>query len=530
MTMQAVLLAGEWKVPELETPTIRAVSPHTKLEGAESYPSSSAEDVDAAVSAAVEAFDQLSRLPAETRAAFLDEYAARIAKHASELVELAHAETALPIDPRLLNVELPRTVNQLRSAATAVRERAWICPTIDTAANIRSMNVPLGPVAIFGPNNFPFAFNAASGGDFAAAIGAGCPVIAKANPGHPQTTKRLAEFAFDAVQSIGLPDATVQLLFHMESDVGARLVSDRRLGAVAFTGSKGAGLALKKAADAAGVPIFLEMGGVNPIVILPGALANKLDAAVKEFVASCLMGAGQFCTNPGLVFLIDDGNGETFIRKASEAFVAAPTGKLLGPRVLERLEHGVRALQASGAEAVVGGMKADGQGCRFQNTLLRVNGDRFLADPLKLQAEAFGNAALVVTADDEPMLAQLLASLEGCLAGCFVTDDAGADDRMYRELEPILRRKVGRLLNDKMPTGVAVSAAMHHGGPYPAAWPPQFTAVGIPASMQRFTARACYDAVRPHRLPAELQDENLATPIWRSIDGVWTKGNVATNA
>jgi NADP-dependent aldehyde dehydrogenase len=380
-------------------------------------------------------------------------------------------------------------------------------PTIDAAANIRSMNSPLGPVVVFGPNNFPFAFNAVGGGDFAAAIGVGCPVIAKSNPGHPQTTKRLAELAFDSVQHTGLPEATVQLLHHLEPATGARLVSDRRLGAVAFTGSKAAGLALKTSADASGVPIFLEMGGVNPIVILPGALKTKLDAVVKEFVASCLMGAGQFCTNPGLVFAIGDDNAERFIRRSAESFVAAPTAKLLGPRVLENLEAGVRSLQSAGATAVVGAAKADGAGCRFQNTLLRVSGDRFLEDPERLQREAFGNAALVVVAEDEPMLAQLLQALDGCLVGCFVTDDAGSDDAMYRELEPILLRKVGRLLNDKMPTGVAVSPAMQHGGPYPAAWPPHFTAVGIPASMLRFTRRISYDAVRPDRLPPELRNE-----------------------
>lgn len=526
MTMQAVLIAGEWKIPELDTPTIRAASPHTKRDGAEAYPVSTLEDVEIALDAAAQAFDELHRLAPERRADFLEQYAKLIESHGRELAEIAHAETALPIEPRLLNVELPRTFNQLRSTAKAVRERSWTAPTIDVANNIRSMNMPLGPVAVFGPNNFPFAFNGVSGGDFASAIGVGCPVIAKANPGHPQTTKRLAELALSACQSTGLPDSTVQLLYHVEPEVGGKLVGDRRLGAVAFTGSKNAGLALKKSADAAGVPIFLELGGVNPVVILPGALRSKLEAVVSEFVASCLMGAGQFCTNPGLVIMIQDGHSEEFIRLVSKAFSSTPPGMLLGPRVLDHLDQSVRDLKAAGAQAVVGGAVAEGDGCRFQNTLLRVKGEKFLRDPERLQAEAFGNAALVVLADDEPMLAQILSALEGSLTGCFVTDNGGADDNSYRRLEPILRRKVGRLLNDKMPTGVAVSPAMQHGGPYPAAWPPQFTAVGVPAAMTRFCARVCYDAVRAERLPAELRDQNLAKLIWRSIDGEWTKGNV----
>jgi 2,5-dioxopentanoate dehydrogenase len=526
MTMQAVLLAGEWKISELGTPTVRGVSPHTKRQGVEAYPATSVEDVAVAVNAASEAFNELGRLSHETRADFLDHYALTIESHGKELAAIASSETALPIEPRLLNVELPRTVNQLRLTAKAVRERSWIAPTIDSANNIRSMNIPLGPIAVFGPNNFPFAFNAMSGGDFASAIGVGCPVIAKANPGHFQTTKRLAELAFTAVQSVGLPDSTIQLVYHLEPEVGAKLVGDRRLGAVSFTGSKAAGLALKKAADANGVPIFLELGGVNPIVILPGALKSKLETVVSDFVTSCLMGAGQFCTNPGLVVLVQDGHSEEFLRLTSKAFASTPSGMLLGPRVLEHLEKSVGDLKASGAKTVVGGAVEAGDGCRFQNTLLRVGGAEFLRDPVRLQAEAFGNAALAVLADDEPMIALVLSALEGCLAGCFVTDDAGSDDSAYRRLEPILRRKVGRLLNDKMPTGVAVSSAMHHGGPFPAAWPPQFTAVGVPAAMQRFSTRACYDAVRPNRLPPELYDQNLTTPIWRSIDGEWTKEDV----
>ena len=524
MTMQAMLLAGEWTLPTLDRPTIRSTSPHTGKESHEHYPLATAEEIDTAVAAAAEAFVALNRLPAERRAEFLDDYAHRLELHGKELAEIASQETALSVEPRLLNVELPRTFNQLRATANAVRERSWLAPTIDSAANIRSMLVPLGPVAVFGPNNFPFAFNAVSGGDFASAIGAGCPVIAKSNPGHPQTTKRLAELAFEATLATGLPEATLQLLYHCEPSVGAALVGDKRLGAVAFTGSKTAGLGLKKSADAAGVPIYLEMGGVNPVVVLTGALRSKIDAVVKDFVASCLMGAGQFCTNPGLVFVEQSGHAEEFIRLVAKAFETTPPGTLLGLQVKDRLHESVRHLQSSGAKTVIGGKPGDG--CHFENTLLRVSSDRFLADPQRLQAEAFGNAAVVVVAEDEPRLAQLLGALDGSLAGCFVTDDAGTDDEAYKRLEPLLRRRVGRLLNDKMPTGVAVSPAMHHGGPFPAAWPPQFTAVGVPASMQRFAARICYDGVRANRLPPELRDENLSTPIWRQIDGMWTRANV----
>ena len=396
-------------------------------------------------------------------------------------------------------------------------------PTLDRQRNIRSLYLPLGPVAVFGPNNFPLAFNSVAGGDFAAAIAAGCPVLAKANTSHPGTTRLLAEEAFLAVQETGLPPATVQLLYRTSHADGERLVAHPLLGATAYTGSRAAGLVLKAAADRAGKPIYLELSSINPVVILPGALRERASRIAEEFLGSCLLGTGQFCTNPGLVLLLDGPEAQAFVQEVARRFQAAPVGTLLSAGVLQSLEESVARLQAAGAVVVAGGRPGGGAGFSFQNTLLTTTGQRFLQRPHELQTEAFGNASLFVLCRDPEELEQVLGALEGNLTGSFYTDTAGSDDGLYARLEPILRGKVGRLLNDKMPTGVAVSPAMNHGGPYPATGHPGFTAVGIPASLRRFAMLACYDNVRPERLPPELRDSNPSGTLWRFVDGHWTR-------
>ncbi len=525
MTVQPVLIEGRWRAADA-TATFQAENPATCQPLPAEYPVSSGTDCDAALASAVRAFEGLRQTPAEQIAEFLEEFAQRIESSKDELVAMAHDETALPVSPRLADGELPRTTGQLRQAAQATRERSWTLPTIDTAAGIRSWLEPIGPVWVFGPNNFPFAFGSASGGDFAAAIAAGNPVIAKANSSHPGTTRLFAEQADAACQAIGLPAGTVQLIYRTSHTDGERAVADPRTGATGYTGSRAAGLTLKAAADAAGNPIYLELSSVNPVVILPGALRGRGDEIAGEFTTSCLMGTGQFCTNPGLVLTLQGETTERLIASLSERFGAAPVGTLLSRGVASSLVSGLRVLQQAGAELLVGGTERGGQGHSCANTLLRVTGNQFLDAPEQLQTELFGNASLLVVADDVEQLCSILDRLEGNLTGCIYSDTTGSDDAAYNRLEPRLRQQVGRILNDKMPTGVAVSPAMNHGGPYPATGHPGFTAVGIPASLPRFAALRCYDNVRSHRLPACLQDKNPAGITWRYIDGRWTQGDV----
>ncbi len=526
MAVQPVLIAGRWRSAH-SSGVFQATNPATGELLPAQFPVSEWADCDAALTAAAEAFVELRELPGERFATFLEAFAERITARAEELVETANAETGLPKKPRLAEVELPRTTGQLRQAAAAAREGSWRMAVIDAKANIRSWYAPLGPVVVFGPNNFPFAFGSISGGDFAAAIAAGCPVIAKANSSHPATTQIFAEEARLAVQDCELPAGTVQLLYRTAHEDGERLVADPRLGATGYTGARGAGLKLKAAADAAGKPIYLELSSTNPVVILPGALKERLEKLVEEFATSCLMGTGQFCTNPGLILLLKGMESDTFLALARDRFEAAPAGVLLSAGVQKSLAESVKTLEAAGAEVLLGGRRAEGEGFRYANTLLQVSGDQFLANPEALQHEAFGNASLVVVADVVDQLVSILESLEGNLTGCIYSDTRGSDDELYRVVEPALRSRVGRLLNDRMPTGVAVSPAMNHGGPFPATGHPAFTAVGIPASILRFAALHCYDNVRQERLPEGLRDANPNGRMWRSIGGEWTREAVS---
>jgi alpha-ketoglutaric semialdehyde dehydrogenase len=268
---QPVLIRGQWQASQASG-SFQACNPATRQPLDEVYPVSSWADCDAALDAAVEAFEIMQRMPREQIACFLEAYAGRLEARADELAETAHAETALPVSPRLKDVELPRTANQLRQAAEAARDGSWTQLTIDTKSNIRSCLTPTGPVCVFGPNNFPLAFGSFSGGDFVAAVAAGNPVIAKANSSHPATTRLLAEEAQRAADSADMPPGTIQLIYRLDHADGERLVADPRVAATGYTGSRSAGLKLKAAADAAGKPIYLELSSINPVVILPGAI------------------------------------------------------------------------------------------------------------------------------------------------------------------------------------------------------------------------------------------------------------------
>jgi NADP-dependent aldehyde dehydrogenase len=527
MIMEAILINGKWETPENSANTFKAVNPIEKISLSPIYPVSDSSDVDRVINAGKKAADELRNISNDRLATFIEKFADNIEARAQELIDLAYLETALPKEPRLAAVELPRTVGQLRQAATATRDMSWCNATIDTKSNIRSMLGPLGgPVVVFGPNNFPYAFNSCAGGDFAAAIAAGNPVIAKANTGHPGTTKIFAECAFDAVQSTGLPKATIQLLYRVSPEDGFKLVSHPMIGATGFTGSKYAGLKLKEAADKVGKPIYLEMSSVNPVFILPGAIKERSQELAQEFYASCRMGAGQFCTSPGLIVVEENEESRTFINSVVKLFSSNKPQTLLGKNGLRDIIEGVKVLKENGAEVLAGGEKANGPGYAFEDTILEVAGSAFIENPEALQTEAFGTVALIVVAKDTEQMKTVAESMEGNLTGTFYSHTGSDDDSDYNQIAPVLRQKVGRLLNDKMPTGVAVVSSMNHGGPFPATGHPGFTAVGIPNSMVRFGALHCYDNVRAPRLPDALKDKNPTGRMMRCIDGEWMSSDV----
>lgn len=523
---QPVLIAGEWRA-SVGTEVFQAENPATRTALPDVYPVSPWSEIESAIHSAHEAAVVCRGLPGSQFAAFLNRYADEIESRAAELIAAANAETALPVEPRLAKAELPRTVNQLRQAAAAAENENWRSPVIDTAGGIRSQFAAIGPCVVFGPNNFPFAFNSIAGGDFAAAIAAGNPVIAKGHSSHPRTNQLFGEAALAAMKATGMPAGFVQLIYRTAHADGVRLVSHRRIGAIGYTGARATGLVLKDAADRCGKPIYLELSSINPVIVLPGAIAERSAALADEFAGSCLMGTGQFCTNPGLVMLLAGPETEAFVAAVTSKFASAPSGTLLSSGVARHLQQSLTALKAAGATVLTGGEpNAAVAGYSWQNTLLRVSAKQFLANSAALQTEAFGNSSLFLVADNDRELAAVIDELEGNLTGCIYSATDGRDELLYASLVPALREKVGRLLNDKMPTGVAVSPAMNHGGPFPATGHPGFTAVGIPAAIRRFTRLESYDAVRTPRLPAALQDANPTGKLWRTIDGVWTQGNV----
>lgn len=524
MATNQVLINGKWRDSD-STGTFQANDPRAAAPIAEDYPVSSWAECSEALDASVAAFEVLRGMPVEKIAAFLNKYADRLDARSEEIRIMAAQETALPLDTRLVG-ELGRTTGQLRQAAIAASSQSWCMPTIDTANNIRSVYAPIGPVAVFGPNNFPLAFGSISGGDFAAAIAAGNPVIGKANSMHPATTRLLAEEAQLAADETGMPAGTVQLIYRLAHADGEKLASDPRLAAIGYTGSRSAGLTLKAAADAVGKPIYLELSSVNPVVVLPGALAERGEEIADELTGSCLMGSGQFCTNPGMVVVQASEEAEKFIEAVASKFSESPVGTLFSQSGQDGLAAAVNTLKSAGAEQVCGGTTGGGEGYSHANTVLKVTASQFIADPETLQTEAFGASTLIVVADSVEQMSELLSCLEGNLTGCVYSATDGSDDSSYGIVVPNLRQKVGRLINDKMPTGVAVSPAMNHGGPFPATGHPGFTAVGVPGSLVRFSMLQCFDNVRPHRLPAVLQDKNPGS-VSRLVDGEWTKADVA---
>lgn len=525
-----VLLAGEWRQSLDAAGTFRADDPDRGEAFGDAFPISGERDLETAIAAATAVTEELAAADPARIAGFLEGYADAIEANREALAELAQRETGLPVSPRFLGAEIPRTCGQLRLAAQAARSHGWTLPTIDTGNGLRSWLAPLGkPALVLGPANFPFAFNAIAGSDFASALVARTAVIAKAHPGHPGTSRELARLAHAALLASGLPAASVQLLYQLPAPLGLRAAGDPRIGAVAFTGSRIAGQALKAAADAAGVLFYGELSSVNPVLMLPGALADRAGALAQELLASCTLGAGQFCTNPGLVLLPEGAQGDAFADAARRGFADAPEALLLSRGGLQHLRSAVDALIAAGAMVLAGGGDGSGGGFRCRPALLTVDGDRFLANAPALQQEAFGPVTLLVRARDPAQMEAIVRVLEGQLTGTVYAADDGRDDALYDRLAPLLRARVGRLIGNRMPTGVAVSAAMNHGGPWPSASHPGFTAVGMPAAIRRFAALHSYDHVPDARLPALLRDRNPGG-IARQIDGRWTDADVGAGA
>ncbi len=518
MTAEPILVAGQWR-PAAAVDAYHALDPSTGMPHAAEWPVSGWSDVDCALDAAAAASRELATLPAVRIATFLEGYAARLEARGAELVAAAHAETGLPRSPRLADVELPRMLDQLRQAAAAAQSETWRMPMIDRQRNIRSAAFGLGPIVVLPPANFPLAFGAVTGGDFAAAIAAGNPVIAKAHRGHPGVSMVAAQEVVEALREAGLPPATVQLLHGIGRGDGERLVADPRVGGGAFTGSEAAGRRLFAAAATAGKVMWVEMGSLNPVVVLPQALAERGAEIAGELATSVTGSAGQLCTKPGLVFLINDEAAKRFVATVTARFEAVGPQVLLTASGRTQLDDAVASLAKAGARLLVDGPVDAGPCCR-PPSLLDVTGEAFCATPQGFLVEAFGNATLLVRCGSLDELCRAIAHVQGTLAASLYST-AGGDAEAARAVRPLLVARAGRLVENRMPTGLAVTPPMQHGGPWPSAGPPFFSAVGMPWTLLRFARRICFDNCQPDALPPCLQDEPPAGRPWRFIDGSW---------
>ncbi len=505
--------------------TFAAVDPATGAAIGPDFQEADAGHVEAACALAAEAFSKFRDLAPETRAAFLEAVADEIAALGDALVERAMRESGLP--RARLEGERGRTIGQLRLFASVLRDGGWMDVTIDPALpdraplprpDLRRVNVALGPVAVFGASNFPLAFSVA-GGDTASALAAGCPVVVKGHPAHPGTGELVARAVQAAVAKAGLPEGVFSYLPGTTNDLGGALVADPRIKAVGFTGSRAGGLALVRIAQGRPepIPVYAEMSSVNPVILFPAAAKARGAALGEAYVASLTQGAGQFCTNPGLVIALEGSDLDAFTDAAARALTASAAGQMLTPGIHQAYAAGVAALAAhADIETVARGAVGEGVN-QAQGAIFATGAAAFARDPA-LGHEVFGSSSIVVRAADMDAVAALVRGLEGQLTATLLFDEA--DEELVAPLIPLLAEKAGRVLANGWPTGVEVSHAMVHGGPFPATSDSRTTSVGALA-IARFLRPVCYQNLPDRLLPPALREANpYGAP--RRVDGVLT--------
>ncbi len=472
----------------------------------------------AAVLSAQQAYSTYSELSGKKRAALLCAIADEIENLGDELLNTANLETGLGLVR--LTGERGRTCNQIRAFSNLLKEGHWLQASIDTSdvnrvppkPDLRRMMRPIGPVTIFPASNFPLAFGVL-GGDTASALAAGNSVVIKAHPAHPATSELCMQAAYKAMVKTGVPLTTISMLQGQSIELAQALVTAPAIAAVGFTGSLRAGRAIMDVAAARPIPIpvYAEMGSINPVFITPDTLADKGEQIASGLANSVAMGTGQFCTSPGLVVTLAD---EAFTEQLSQALNLAPQGNLLHPSIASGLKQRVESLKNNNTtHLITGGGSVDDAFLRPQNTLITVSGKDFIIQP-ELLEEAFGPVTLRVSCDNPQEILDVARVLNGNLTATIHGDN---DDELSQDLAKILQQKVGRLLFNGYPTGVEVCASQQHGGPYPACSLAAGTSVGTDAIV-RFTRFVAYQDAPQNLLPVELQDSNTLG-ILRLVNG-----------
>lgn len=513
-------------VPDASQGRIHGIDPRTGERIGEGFAEADRSEVARLCEAAAAAFQDYRETSLNDRAAFLERIAEEIAALGDELVQTASRESGLPT--ARTTGETGRTMGQLRLFAEVVRRGDWIGARIDSAVpdraparrpDLRLRQIPLGPVAVFGASNFPLAFSVA-GGDTASALAAGCPVVVKAHPAHPQTSELVAGAVARAVKACGLPAGTFGCFQSSDNGVAGSLVADPRIKAVGFTGSRAGGQALVAIAAARPepIPVYAEMSSINPVIILPAAAAARGTKIAADYAASLSLGVGQFCTNPGLMLVLRTPASEPFLASIGENVGKVAAGTMLTPGIHANHAAKVAEIEKSHSVELVGRGTPPQGPFDAAASVFRTSAAQFANDP-KLGEEVFGPTGLVVECDSLAEMRQLIEKLEGQLTIAIHMDpkDYGA----ARELLPLLELKAGRILANGFGTGVEVAHAMVHGGPVPATSDGRSTSVGSLA-IERFLRPVCYQDLPAELLPEALRDENPAH-IARFADGAWQR-------
>lgn len=475
---------------------------------------------------AKQAFEVYLQTSNSTRAAFLETIADNIEALGDALLETASKETNLPI--ARLQGERARTCFQLRMFAAMLIKGDYVEASIDTAIptktppkpDIRSMLQPIGPVVVFGASNFPFAYSTA-GGDTASALAAGCPVIVKAHPGHLATSTMVAKAIEEAVATHQLPAATFQHIINTDFATGKALVQDENIAAVGFTGSRVGGRALLDYANARKnpIPVFAEMGSVNPVVFFEGALQENGNALAQQYAASITLGVGQFCTNPGIMIAVKSSALDSFAQSVANEMAAVQPSNMLHTGIQAAYhEHSEKALAQKGVSMITNNQP---EATKAYAVLAKVDASHFLANPL-LSEEVFGPYSLLIECDTTAQLEQVWQSLRGQISTTFMGNDSDLKNNATFIQQAFLG--AGRVVINGVPTGVEVCDSMVHGGPYPASTDSRFTAVGVRA-VRRWLRPISYQNWPNDLLPAAIQNAN-PLQIWRIINGNLTKESV----
>jgi alpha-ketoglutaric semialdehyde dehydrogenase len=507
--------------------TFTAINPATAQAITPNYFSALPAEVDRAAELAAQAFTTYSRASGKEKAVFLREIAKGLEGITDALVVRTNQEAGLA-EARIRS-EAARTVFQMRFFADIVADGSWVRARLDKPdperkppkPDLRSMWRPLGPVVVFGASNFPLAYSVA-GGDTASALAAGNPVIVKAHPAHPGTSELVGAVILAAARACGMPEGIFSLLFDAGTEVGTALVNHPLVRAVGFTGSQRGGRALMNLAAArpTPIPVFAEMGSTNPVFVLPGALAAKGEQIAEGLHGSVTLGAGQFCTKPGMVFLPTGKDATSFSQNLSKRIGESASQVMLTPQIQSAYGRlvGERA-KKNAATLVAEGKPAGGEaGVRGVAAMFSIDAQEFLREP-ELSEEVFGPTTLVVSYGTRDEMLKIARGLQGHLTATIHGTDE--DLKNYRDLIEILEQKAGRLVFNGFPTGVEVGHAIVHGGPYPASSDGQSTSVGSQA-IYRFTRPVCFQNFLDAALPDELKDRN-PLGIWRMKDGALAK-------